>query len=299
MYPKRPAIRLILSIFFALSVLTSCSHFRPNPLLSQEPDSQFPAAVLAQKQKRLEQLWGQRHQFDSVTLYIDQAEEISRSRQRDFATMLRLARAYHLRGEYLQRDPALRLSDWESGMNWAEKALTLNPEYRARVINFRLAPEHAMDSLKTGELEALYWYAVNLGKWAALSGTPRILQTRGRVKKIIDFIAKALPDLHYGAVYRYYGAYYALQPGYNRTDLEFSRKSFESAIERFPQYFTNRTLYAQVYAVKMKDAELFRSQLRWVEKARADSVPEFYSEQLLEQKRATELLQTATLRDDT
>jgi tetratricopeptide (TPR) repeat protein len=297
-YPKRPAIRLFLLIFFAFLSLPACTTARINPLLSQDPDGVVAPALLAQKQKRLEQLWNQRHLFDSVTLYIDLAEEISRTRQRDFPTMLRLARAYHLRGEYLQRDPKSRLVDWESGMNWAEKALTLNPEYRARVINLHLPPEHAMDSLKGDEIEALYWYAVNLGKWAALSGTSEILKTRGRVKKIIDYIAKVLPDLNSGAIYRYYGAYYALLPGYNRNDLEFSRKSFERAIERFPQYFTNRTLYAQVYAVKMKDAELFRNQLRWVEKARPDSVPEFYSEQLLEQKRATELLQTATLRDE-
>lgn len=290
LYPKCPAILLILFTFCIASVLSACSGHRINPLLSQDADTAIPAAELAQKQRRLETLWPQRHQLDTVGAFITLAEEVAGSRQRDFKTLLRLARAYHLRGEYLQRDPQARLADWEMGMNWAEKALTLNPEYRGRVVNLHLSPEYAMDSLKPDEIEALYWYAVNLGKWAAQSGTRAILKNRGRVKKIIDQIASVNPDLSYGAVYRYYGAYFALLPGYNRADLEISHKNFETAVERFPQYFTNRTLYAQTYAVKMKDTELFQKQLRWVTQARADSVPDFYPEQLLEQKRAAELL---------
>lgn len=210
--------------------------------------------------------------------------------------MLRLARAYHLRGEFLRKETPERLADWEMGMNWAEKALTLNPEYRSKVINLKLPPESAMESLTLPQVEALYWYAVNLGKWSALHGAGSIQKNRNRVKKIIDFIAKVSPDMNYGAVYRYYGAYFALQPGYDRSDLEYSRESFETAIRKFPDYFANHTLYAQVYAAKMKDTDLYKQQLRWVVKARPDTVHDFYSEQLLEQKRAAEQLQN--LRDE-
>lgn len=242
------------------------------------------------KQNKLDVFWQTRHVFESLNDYINLAAVVSQSRFRNFQTLIRLSRAYRMRAEYFVRDPKLRIRDWEQAKNWAEKAMTLNPTYRNAVVNLKRAPEDAMISLNGAELEALYWYATNLGKLSALDTTDQGAKNRARVRKIVDYLAEAAPDVNYGAVYRYYGASLAQQAGAGRVELENSRKYFETAISKFPNYFLNHTLYAVAYAAKIKDTGLATAQLRYVMKANPKLIPDFYSEQILEQKRAEGLL---------
>ncbi|MBS1959384.1 MAG: hypothetical protein JST80_07935 [Bdellovibrionales bacterium] len=260
--------------------------------MSQKPDIEISEADFQDKQNKLDVYWESRHLFESLNSFIDIAEYVSRSRFRDFKTMLRLSRAYRIRAEYFDHDFRLRLRDWEQAANWAEKTMTLDPVYRNAVINLKRAPEEAMVELKGAELDALYWYATNLGKRSAVDRSEQGAKNRLRVRKIVDYLAQVAPDINYGAVYRYYGAYQALQPNAGRAELDASRKNFEAAVTKFPDYFLNHTLYAAVYAAKIKDAALAEKQYRFVIKANPASIKDFNSEQILEQKRAVELLRS-------
>jgi hypothetical protein len=267
---------------------------RTNPLLSQEPDENPSPRRLQELTQRLSVTWKKRYVSSSNLEFIQTAEELARTRARSQEWLVKLSRAYYLRAEHLSLNPSLttneKLQSYLWGAHWAELALTLNPEYKSRVRNQRLAPENLLDSIQPHQHEALYWHAVNLGRWAQHAGLTEVLRYKNRVKKMIDFLAARSPQLFHGGVYRYYGSYFALQPGFNERDLEQSKRYFESGLSKFPNYLANRTLYAQAYAIKMKDLELARRLLEPAAQFKLRIDDEEYPEQHLEQIRAQSLL---------
>lgn len=279
------------SFFFIVIAVSSCASARMNPILSQEPDIVLKKEDLKALNQQANLLWASRHLKESLVAFIEIEENVSRSKSRTEEDLTRLARAYYLQGEYFSADLKTKIELWEKASNWAEKALTLNSAFKERILTQKVPTDQALDTLSKKDADALYWFAVALGKWASTQGLATKIKYKDRVKKMIDRVAILQPHYFYGAVYRFNGVYFASLPVFNQEDLKNSQANFEKALKRSPDYFANHVLFAEFYAKKVDDTALYKKHLEFVVNGNAKSLKDVYSEQVLEQTRAAQLLE--------
>ncbi len=247
-------------LFLALA-LTGCASNRVNPLLSQEIDFQLSASQYQKSLRELDQLWQKRDQLESVQKLIEQSQKILRSKHAQRAFYTRLSHAYFIQAEYFDLPENEKKTSYEAGANAAEYALTFNSEFKERLILRKQPTEVALKSLKRDDADALYWHAVNLGRWATSQGLSTSVKNKDRIKRMLDWISKNKPSLHWGGVDRYYGTYFALAPGMSQSDLKLSERHFQSAIKKFPNYLGNYYYFLKYYGAKVEDPKI----ISWVE----------------------------------
>jgi hypothetical protein len=105
------------------------------------------------------------------------------------------------------------------------------------------------------------------------------------IKKVEDLE----PDYFHASVPRYWGGFYAVAPSVAGGDLKKSKKKFEEAIKKAPEYLGTRVLYAELYCVKAEDKKEFKKQLEYV-LAQKQSVLELTPENRLEKRKAEMLM---------
>lgn len=255
-------------------------------------------------------LWKKRLDRVSVAAAIAKLEESTALDPTVAPRWERLARAHyffadaHLAPTYLdekekgdgdesQRGRALRkelLRFYERGIAAAERALVaLSPDFRSRVqAGARI--ERALDILPRAAAGALYWYAANLGRWALLKGIAELLFHKDRVFQVIRHIQSVAPKFFFGAADRYFGVYYTRVP-IPGGDLPRSRQHFERVLREHPTYFASRVLFAEYYAVRVRDRALFERTLRDVLNADETNLLNYVPEQTVEKRRAKLLLE--------
>jgi tetratricopeptide (TPR) repeat protein len=207
------------------------------------------------------------------------------------STWARLARAYylladgHLRG--LGPSNAQYLGAFEKGTAAGERSLAAqSAEFKARVV----ADEKVEDAIRVvgrDGIPAMYWYAVNLGKWSRAKGIAALLGNKDRVRGVISRILELDESFFYGAPHRYFGAYWALLPV--GRDLDKSKQHFERSLEIAPAYAGTKVLMAETYAVKKQDRDLFVRLLDEVLALPEDALPEITPEIKIEKDKAREL----------
>ncbi|MEE8408419.1 MAG: TRAP transporter TatT component family protein, partial [Myxococcota bacterium] len=84
--------------------------------------------------------------------------------------------------------------------------------------------------------------------------------------------------------------FYAKAPSFAGGDLDKSKQHFERAIELEPNYLGTKVLYAEYYAPKREDKELFTRLLNEVAGGDVTVLPGLEPEQTFEQKKAERLL---------
>ncbi|MBI4509030.1 MAG: hypothetical protein HY698_05310 [Deltaproteobacteria bacterium] len=178
----------------------------------------------------------------------------------------------------------------EKGVAYAEQGMmALSPEYEKK----RRAGAKLEDAAKTLGKEAvplLYWYDVNLGKWAKHQGISTTLKYKERIFKTMQRVQELDPEYFFGAPDRYFGAYYALAPSFAGGDLDKSRQYFDASLSKAKNYLATHVLVADTYATKVQDRDLYERELRLVLETPADSIPELVPEQMIEKKKAEKLL---------
>ena len=235
-------------------------------------------------------LWAKRYDPGSLEAFTHVNESISRSPDATQNDLILEARAFLLLGEYFSRSPYEHQNNWHSATLWAEKALAFNSRFRELRMNKTTPLERTLDVLQANDAGALYWLAASLYAQVANSDSDSELETKALIKKMMDRVATLNPKYFYGAVYRFYGVYYALLPGAVGENLMKSRENFEVAIKYFPEFFENHVSYAQYYAAKAKDSALFKRELQLTIQTHAYLKREIFPEQLLEQNQAKILL---------
>jgi hypothetical protein len=215
----------------------------------------------------------------------------------------KLARGHYLLGDghyALADDAAARDAEYEAGLNWANEALKLvAPEYAAA----KAAGQKHADAIKLAPKEAvpaMYWYASNLGKWAASKGFTTRLKYKDDLKATMDQV-KALDESYfYAAVWRYLGGYEAATAGVTGGSLDKSKENFEKSIALAPNYLGTKVLFADFLCPKLqKDADgdgepdgkaLFKKLLEEVLAADPAADAEIEPENRIEQAKAKKLL---------
>jgi hypothetical protein len=291
-HPKATTLLRIFTSVIILSLLNACATQRMNPHLSQTPDVTMGEKEFQKKTKRATLLWNKRYEQTSLVEFIALEEELSRTSRQNREQLVELSRAHFILAEYFLQEHGEQEKHWNDGASWAERALAENQAFRKKVVIGKIPADQVLSTLTRKDVDALYWFASNLGRWASRRGLGEILKYKDRVKKMLDRVRELDQNYFYAAVYRYYGVYYALLPGYTENDLKLSKRYFETALKKYPEYFSNHVLYAQYYASKIEDEALFQKHLNFVVKGNPKFLAkESYPEQLLEQARAKKLLE--------
>lgn len=256
------------------------------------------AAAQAQRQQHLESseaAWADR--LDEIKLRVAIAgwEGAVGIQDDDHESAARLARAYYLLADgHLVFDAARRdefLKAHESGMKWAEHGmLAISPEYEKRR-RTGAKIEDAIMKLGRDAVPLMYWWDVNLGKWAKAQDIATVLQHKDRIYRVMSRVAELWPDYFYGAPDRYFGGYFAVAPSFAGGDPQKAKAFFEASLKLAPNYIATHVLIADLLAPKLSDGRaLAERELKWVLETPADIIPEVTPEATIEKKKAEKIL---------
>lgn len=207
----------------------------------------------------------------------------------DYATLVWLSRAQYLLGE-LSGDTDKKLEAYEAGMKYGDLALNTIPAFRER-FEKKKEIEDAVEVVGKDHIDAIYWDAVNTGKWARTKGATKILFMKEKVKKMIDRCLALDETWFFGAPHRYLGAYYAGLPAFSGRDLDKSRKHFDRAKAIEPNYLATRTLMAEYLARGLNDRKMYKTELEHVMKTAPEVLPKVTPEQRIEKAKAKTMLE--------
>lgn len=205
----------------------------------------------------------------------------------------KLARAHYLLGDgyyVLENNPEGRDAEYQKGLDWATRALKLSaPEFTKAMAEGKRHQE-AITLAPKEAVPAMYWYATNLGKWAATKGFTTRLKYKDDIKATMNHV-KALDEMYfYAAPWRYFGSFEAVTAGLAGGSLEKSEENFKKAVELAPNYLGSKVLWADFLCVKKQDKATFKKLLEEVIAADPQVDPAIEPENRIEQAKAKKLL---------
>lgn len=233
------------------------------------------AVVTADQQKHAQELagagdaaWEKRAERAQLEAAIAAWEKAARIDGADWKNWTNLARGYYWLAEgYVAFDAnsdATYLATHQKGMEAGEQAMRNYSEKTRRQMELGAKLEDMAPFIDKDGVPAMYWYASCLGRWAKKQGTAKAVLYKDAIRKVQERSRELDENYFYAAPLRYFGAFYAFAPPFAGGDVEKGKAYFEEAIKRFPNYLGTRVLYADIYAVKVQDEDLFRRQLQLV-----------------------------------
>lgn len=207
--------------------------------------------------------WKQRDSMPSVISAIDAYEKKLANEPSNIQLIIRLSMAFYWKGMVLQSQKAdthdIRKA-FQEGINYGEKALTLEPE----------------------SVAANFWFTTNLGKHSEEIG---VMKSLSKVPTLRDNIMKAMAQdkfYYYGGSQRYLSKLAVSLPGMLRKrlsgiTLEDAEKMLLEVIEQQPFFILSRIYLAEVY-MKLKKKDLAKVQLEKALEAKESDLPEFAPE---------------------
>lgn len=239
-----------------------------------------------------EEAWSRRDDTEQVRAAITAWEQANEIDGTDAETWVKIARAY-----YFLADGHLRFTDeaalgdtYQSAIRAAERALrVMSPEFAQRMAAGERV-DQAVSVLQADAVPALYWRAAALGRWAQRQGFATVLSYKDEIRAVMTRCLELDRYYFFGGPDRYFGAFFAIAPAYAGGDLDRSRQHFEESLRRFPNYFGTRVLFAENYAVKAQNRQLFEEQLRMVIEGDPESLPDAVPENRIEQRKARDLM---------
>jgi hypothetical protein len=248
-------------------------------------------------EQEAEQHWTKRGEEQELRAAIDKWNAVVGVDPSRSETWVRLSHANYLLADgFLSFDEARRAefnAAHEKGIAAAERALgALSEDFRARMAaGTRI--EDAISVLDRSAVPALYWRSSNLGKWASAQGFATVLQYKDEIRAVMQFCVERDEDYFYAGPHRYFGAFYARAPAFAGGDLTKSEFHFKRALDRAPNYFATRVLYATDFAVKSQNRALYEEQLNLVINGNPAADPAVEPENRIEQRKAREALAQA------
>lgn len=205
-----------------------------------------------------------------------------------------LTRAYYFSADAYMRDKkdqATYLDYMERAVWWGDRALVAaSPEFAEKARN--KGKYHEIIGVVGIEgLPAMYWRATALGKWAKASGFGVLVGQKDNIKATMTRALELDPAYYHGGPHRYFGAFYAVAPGFAGGDPEKSKEHYQKSLEIAPYFIGTKVLMAENLATKLDDEEMFDQLLQEVIDADLGTVPaEIQPEMMIEKEKAKELM---------
>jgi tetratricopeptide (TPR) repeat protein len=202
-----------------------------------------------------------------------------------------LTHAYYFLADAFLRDKEdAYLTTMDRGVWWGERALAgASPEFAQKMADKAKFYE-AIKVVPAEGIEAMYWYAACLGKWAKRTSFAVLLGQKDNIKATMERVLELDPDFFHGAAHRYFGAYYAIAPGFAGGDPKKSEEHFAKSLEKAPYYLGTKVLIAEHLATKLDDEDRFKKELQEVIDADPNATAGLEPESKIEQEKARELL---------
>jgi len=191
--------------------------------------------------------------------------------------------------DFGKRLTAAKATLFEAGTTYGERAMAADAAFKAQIDKGE-KPADAVTALQVDDQMAIYWTAANLGKWARSQGFATLVKYKGYIAKMMAHCLALDETAFYAGPVRYWGAFYAVAPGFAGGDMTKSKESFEKAKSMNPEYLGTWVLYADTYAKKAQDRALFKSLLEHVINTPSDVLPEMIPEQNIEKRKAQAFL---------
>lgn len=238
--------------------------------------------------KEAEALWDKRDIEDDLTQMLSKLEMAHEANKEDREILERLAQGYFILADQHQSNNDQKMRSYEKGRSWGLKGMNLNTAFAAKADSKSI--KKAVDLLTEVDVPSMYWTLANTGKWSKLNGIFSSLKYKDEILALLGRVEELRPNFYYAAVPRYWGGFYALAPGIAGGDMDKSKKKFNEAMERAPEYLGTKVLYAEIYLVKKKDKKEFEKVLKEVAASNLGPV-ELHPENKLEIKKAQKLLE--------
>ena len=231
----------------------------------------------------------QRGTKDGLQSAIDALKAVIAAEPEHQEALILLARSVYFMADGYTEDPEAKAVLFEEGVTYGERAMACDAEFKAR-IDKGDKPQDAVFALQKDDQMAIYWTASSLGKWARLQGFSTIVKYKGYIAKMMTHCLALDETAYYAGPPRYWGAFYSVAPGFAGGDMTKSKEMYEKAKSMYPDNFATYVLYADTYAVKAQDKELFTELLTHVVNTDPNVLPEMLPEQLVDQRKARDLL---------
>lgn len=276
----------ILSLALATS---GCKSYQSGLKASSTPAAETNTAPAAGSWAEAMELWKDRGTREGLDKAIAAMEAYAASHAGEQEPMIALSRAWYFLGDAYVESPEERSVIFEKGVTWGEKAMSADPEFKARVDKGEKAAT-AVEALQKDDQMAIYWTGVNLGKWARLQGFSTVVKYKGYISALMTKCTALDETAFWGGPTRYWGSFYAVAPSFAGGDMTKSKEYFEKAKTSYPEVLTSYVLYADTYATKAQDRALFKQLLEHVIAAPGDAIPELVPEMANEKRKAQKLL---------
>lgn len=286
MYQSKKAI---LGLTLVLSfIVTGCASRTAGWFKSDDKVS-LSAKEMKELKSRALSNWNKRHIKENLEKALGAYKTLAKATDDNYEYLTRLTRGYYFLADAHYTNIDEKKKYWEIGTSYGEKAMATNKAFGEAMKKEGKVEDH-LDKLGKREASAMYWTAANLGKWAKNSGIATTLKYKNRIRTLISTVEKVDPKHFHAAVFRYWGAYYAVAPGFAGGDMNKSKKSFEKAIKMAPNYLGTKVLYAQLYMTKKENKKDFKRLLNEVIKAKVKS-KELEPENFVEKLKAKKMLE--------
>ena len=205
----------------------------------------------------------------------------------------KLARSHYLLGDgyyVLENNAEGRDAEYQKGLDWATRSLKISaPEFTKAMTEGKKHAE-AITLAPKESVPAMYWYATNLGKWAASKGFATRLRYKDDIKATMTHVKSLDEMFFYAAPWRYFGSFEAVTAGLAGGSLEKSEENYKKAVELAPNYLGTKVLWADFLCTKKQDKVMFKKLLEEVIAADAKIDPAIEPENRIEQAKAKKLL---------
>ncbi|MEW6777485.1 MAG: TRAP transporter TatT component family protein [Bdellovibrionota bacterium] len=138
------------------------------------------------------------------------------------------------------------------------------------------------------DLGAMYWAAINWGRWGEIEGILKLGLAIPKIKALNERVLELDESYSEYGVHRFFGAYWVKVP--IGKDLEKSKWHFERSIEKAPHILLGKVMMAEYYAQAMDDRPLFVNLLSEVLAVPEDPADPFILMNRGARRRAKELL---------
>ncbi len=172
-------------------------------------------------------------------------------------------------------DPEYALALFQRARDYAIAALAERGLQNPATVPFE-AFESQVAALGPADVPYLFWCAANWGSWIALNlESMAALAELPRVELMMRRVLALDEGFHYGGPHLFMGIWYASRPAMAGGNLALAQKHFTRALELGKhQFLMTQVYFADHYARKTFDKQLFTQTLQGVLEAPVDSVPE-------------------------
>jgi hypothetical protein len=210
-----------------------------------------------------------------------------RYRPDDVNVLLHLARIALRRASAMRGAGAAERLDEATG--FAERALSARNAKLLDAARAGQPPTEVFSRAEPADADALVVYAEALLDWTMAHGTPTLLKYRPWIAAAATRALGFDPAVGWAAPNRVLGILDCEIPE-AKQNLPDALERFEAAVAAAPAYLPTRMAYAEEYATRTRDAELYHRLLEEVVAADANALPEAAPENLEAQKTARSLI---------